>query len=163
MWCAPGRVLLGASGDTVTGKVELGDRDHDRHPADRRRELDVAFEKTALLQGVTGQTVDQGYTAGSQTIRTQWASGLQLAHSRTFVANFPAVGLPLGDVDRRAARWLARLLDVGPTRVVLRDLVGQLAVIWEQPYPAAAAQARAWASGPAPQTRPGTSPGSRPW
>jgi nicotinate dehydrogenase subunit B len=63
----------------LTGKVELGTGTTTATRQIVAEELDVAFEKTAIVQGVTGQTVDQGYTAGSQTIRTQWASGLRIA------------------------------------------------------------------------------------
>jgi hypothetical protein len=73
-----------------------------------------------------------------------------LAHTRTFLANFPPMSLPLGDVDQRAARWLARLLDVGSTRAALRDLLLQLAATWRERYPLAAAQLMAWAAGEPP-------------
>ncbi|HKF76936.1 MAG TPA: molybdopterin cofactor-binding domain-containing protein, partial [Candidatus Dormibacteraeota bacterium] len=63
----------------LTGKVELGTGTVTATRQIVAEELDVAFEKTSLVQGVTGQTVDQGYTAGSQTIRTQWATGLRIA------------------------------------------------------------------------------------
>jgi nicotinate dehydrogenase subunit B len=63
----------------LTGKVELGTGTVTATRQIVAEELDVAFEKTSVVQGVTGQTVDQGYTAGSQTIRTQWASGLRIA------------------------------------------------------------------------------------
>jgi hypothetical protein len=96
-----------------------------------------------------GQMYLQGLAAGLVPL-----AGLDLeaalAHTRTFLANFPAVSLPFGDVDQRAARWLAQLLDVGSTRAALRDLLARLAGTWHQPYPRAAAQTRAWAAGRAP-------------
>lgn len=73
-----------------------------------------------------------------------------LAHARTFLANFPPMSLPLGDVDQRAARWLAQLLDVGSTRVRLRDLLAELAETSREEYPFAAAQLSGWAAGPPP-------------
>lgn len=73
-----------------------------------------------------------------------------LAHARTFLANFPPMSLPLGDVDQRAARWLARLLDAGSTRATLRDLFRQLADTWRERYPFAAAQLTAWSAGEPP-------------
>jgi hypothetical protein len=73
-----------------------------------------------------------------------------LTHTRTFLANFPPMSLPLGDVDQRAARWLAQLLDAGSTRATLRYLFLQLAATWRERYPLAAAQLTAWAAGEPP-------------
>jgi len=63
----------------LTGKVELGTGTITASRQIVAEELDVAFDRIEVVQGVTGETVDQGYTAGSQTIRTQWASGLRIA------------------------------------------------------------------------------------
>jgi CO/xanthine dehydrogenase Mo-binding subunit len=63
----------------LTGKVELGTGTITASRQIVAEELDVALDRIEVVQGVTGETVDQGYTAGSQTIRTQWASGLRIA------------------------------------------------------------------------------------
>ena len=58
--------------------------------------------------------------------------------------------MPASDVDERATRWLAQLLDMGDTRAALRRALLDLAAAWEPSYPSAAAQIRAWAEGPVP-------------
>ena len=81
-------------------------------------------------------------------------AGLDLAatraSARTFLANFPAVSLPFGDVDERAANWLARLHDSSEVRASLRDLLAQVADTWAGEHPRASEQARGWAAGPVP-------------
>src|SRR5437660_2505912 len=72
------------------------------------------------------------------------------ASTRMFLANFPAVSLPFGDVDERAANWLARLHDSAEVRSALRDLLVLVADTWAEPHPLASAQARRWGSEPAP-------------
>jgi CO/xanthine dehydrogenase Mo-binding subunit len=75
-WLAVGR---DGTVRVLTGKVELGTGTITASRQIVAEELDVAFDRIDVVQGVTGETVDQGYTAGSQTIRTQWASGLRIA------------------------------------------------------------------------------------
>lgn len=72
------------------------------------------------------------------------------ASARTFLENFPIYGLPLGDVDHRAALWLAQLLDTGGIRIDYRERFRRLADIWTAAYPLAAAQLRAWSAGEPP-------------
>jgi hypothetical protein len=72
------------------------------------------------------------------------------ASARMFLANFPAVSLPFGDVDERAANWLARLHDSAEVRTSLRDLLALLADTWAGQHPLASEQARRWAAQPAP-------------
>jgi hypothetical protein len=72
------------------------------------------------------------------------------ASARTFLANFPSVSLPFGDVDERAANWLARLHDSPATRESLRELLVLVGDTWAAEHPAAAEQARRWGSGPIP-------------
>ena len=64
--------------------------------------------------------------------------------------NFPPFSRPLGDVDERAARWLAQLLDVGAIRTTLRTLMVALARAFEELYPSAASQVTRWAEAPLP-------------
>ena len=73
-----------------------------------------------------------------------------LHYARIFMDNFPPFSRPLGDVDERATRWLAQLLDLGRTRVALRQVLRELAAAWEEGYPRAAAQLRAWVETPVP-------------
>ncbi len=62
-----------------TGKVELGTGLATATRQIAADELDVAFEKVRLIEGDTWKTVDQGYTAGSQSLKTQWSTGLRRA------------------------------------------------------------------------------------
>jgi hypothetical protein len=72
------------------------------------------------------------------------------ASARTFLLNFPAVSLPFGDVDERAANWLARLHDSAEVRASLRDLLVVVSDTWAEQRPLASEQARRWGAGPAP-------------
>jgi hypothetical protein len=73
-----------------------------------------------------------------------------IGHARTYVANFPVPGRALGDLDERAATWLAQLLDQPPARTLLREQLRQLAATWAESRPLAAEHVDAWASGPPP-------------
>lgn len=81
-------------------------------------------------------------------------TGLDLAgathYARVFMDNFPQFSLPLGDVDERATRWLAQLLDMGSIRSTLRDALREVAAAWERDRPGAAAVVRGWAESPMP-------------
>jgi hypothetical protein len=66
------------------------------------------------------------------------------ASARTFLANFPQVSLPFGDVDERAANWLARLHDSEAVRTSLRDLLALVGDTWAGECPLASEQARRW-------------------
>jgi hypothetical protein len=72
-----------------------------------------------------------------------------MASARTFLENFPIYGLPLGDVDQRAAAWLAQLLDTASIRRDYRALFRRLADSWNDQYPRAAGQLRDWSAKPA--------------
>lgn len=72
------------------------------------------------------------------------------ASARTFLANFPAVSLPFGDVDERAANWLARLHDSAELRASLRDLLVLVGATWAAQHPLASEQARRWGADPPP-------------
>ena len=73
-----------------------------------------------------------------------------LHYAGVFIDNFPRFSLPLGDVDERATRWLAQLLDMGTTRVTLRRALLELAAAWEGTHPRAAGQVRRWSEAPLP-------------
>lgn len=72
------------------------------------------------------------------------------ASAQTFLVNFPSVSLPFGDVDERAANWLARLHASADVRGSLRALLVQVGEAWAERHPLAAEQARRWASGTVP-------------
>lgn len=67
-----------------TGKVELGTGTLTASRQIVAEELSVSFASTRIVQGITGETVDQGTTAGSQTIRTQWATGLRISAANAY-------------------------------------------------------------------------------
>jgi hypothetical protein len=96
-----------------------------------------------------GQMYLQSLAAGLAPL-----AGLDLdatrASARTFLANFPAVSLPFGDVDERAANWLARLHDSPDIRASLRHLLTLVAGTWVDEHPLASEQARRWGAGPVP-------------
>lgn len=73
-----------------------------------------------------------------------------LEYTRIYLANFPLFSRPLGDVDRRAAAWIAQILDIGSTRATLRLLLARLAEVWAERYPNAAGQLRRWVAWPQP-------------
>lgn len=73
------------------------------------------------------------------------------ASAQTFLVNFPSVSLPFGDVDERAANWLARLHDSRALREALHALLVQAGDCWAAQHPHAAEQARRWGSGPVPE------------
>lgn len=73
-----------------------------------------------------------------------------LDYAKVYIDNFPPFSLPLGDVDERAARWLAQLLDVGAIRTTVRALMVALAAACEESYPRASSQVTRWAEAPVP-------------
>ena len=74
-----------------------------------------------------------------------------LDYAKVYMDNFPPFSLPLGDVDERAARWLAQLLDVGAIRTTLRALMVALAGACEESCPRASSQVTRWAEAPVPE------------
>jgi len=73
-----------------------------------------------------------------------------LDYAKVYMDNFPPFSRPLGDVDERATRWLAQLLDVGTIRTTLRTLMLALARAFEEAHPRASSQVRRWAEEPPP-------------
>ncbi|HXF98299.1 MAG TPA: molybdopterin cofactor-binding domain-containing protein [Gaiellaceae bacterium] len=61
------------------GKVELGTALRTAQMQIAADELDVSLDKIDYIQGDTWVTPDQGTTAGSQSLKTQWANGLRHA------------------------------------------------------------------------------------
>lgn len=111
---------------------------------DQRRGQDEADAGPGWGDGDEGQLYLQ--SLASQLVAL---AGLDLAatvdYARLYIENFPPFSRPLGDVDERAATWMAQLLDVGLIRATLRRLLAGLAQTWAGDYPRAAAQVRSWA------------------
>lgn len=122
-------------------------------------DLDERLRSGEGPDGHTWDTADGELYLQSLACALLPLAGLDLAgathYARVFMDNFPPFSLPLGDVDERATRWLAQLLDMGNIRATLRQTLRELAGAWEEAYPQAAAQIRAWAEAPMPsdQTR----------
>jgi len=118
--------------------------------AEMEERLAAAGPSAAWAEQPEGQMYLQSLAAALVPL-----AGLDLdatrASARTFLANFPAVSLPFGDVDERAANWLARLHDSAEVRTSLHDLLGLVADTWAEPHPLAAEQARLWGAAPVPE------------
>lgn len=85
-----------------TGKVELGTALRTAQMQIASDELDVSMAKIDYLQGDTWFTPDQGTTAGSQSIKTQWAEGLRhaAAEARAVLLGLASqqLGVPVADL-----------------------------------------------------------------
>ncbi|HYW25008.1 MAG TPA: molybdopterin cofactor-binding domain-containing protein [Terriglobales bacterium] len=119
-WLAVGR---DGAVHVLTGKVELGTGTITASRQIVAEELDVAFDRIDIVQGITGESVDQGYTAGSQTIRTQWASGLRIAaaSARQTLLSMAATRLGVATTDLTVKNGV---VSGGGKTVSYADLVG---------------------------------------
>lgn len=74
-------IAIGQNGRVTifVGKVELGTALSTAQMQIAADELDVSLSKVDIVQGDTWRTPDQGTTSGSQSIKTQWSSGLRHA------------------------------------------------------------------------------------
>jgi CO/xanthine dehydrogenase Mo-binding subunit len=79
-----------------TGKVELGTGTATAQLQLVADELDVAMSKLSLIQSDTWHTVDQGYTAGSQTLKTEFATGLRIVAAEARLALLNLASSKLG-------------------------------------------------------------------
>jgi nicotinate dehydrogenase subunit B len=108
-----------------SGKVELGTGVRTALGQIAAEELDLPFERVALIQGDTARTPDEGYTAGSQTIQ---AGGVNVrkaaATARQVLINLAATRLDVpSDQLSLADGVISSIAD--PTRTVsYADLVG---------------------------------------
>jgi len=119
-------------------------------------ELDQQIREEEAQDGQEWAATDEG-----QAWLESLASGLvplagldvaaTLDYAKVYMDNFPPFSLPLGDVDERAARWLAQLLDVGAIRTTLRALMVALAGACEESCPRASSQVTRWAEAPVPE------------
>src|SRR5215831_4514354 len=134
-----------AQNHRVTDDEELGGPDYGAVMAD----MDARLADTG--DGWADQPEGQMYLQSLAAALVPLA-GLDLdavrASARTFLVNFPSVSLPFGDVDERAANWLARLHDSPAVRASLHELLVRLGETWEADHPLAAEQARRWGAGP---------------
>jgi nicotinate dehydrogenase subunit B len=84
------------------GKVELGTSLRTAQMQIAADELDVSMKKIDYLQGDTWFTPDQGTTAGSQSMKTQWAEGLRhaAAEARAVLLDLASkrLGVPVDQV-----------------------------------------------------------------
>lgn len=74
-------IAIGGDGTVTvyTGKEELGTGTETAQLQLVAEELDVSMDKLKLVQPDTWLTVDQGYSAGSQTMKTEFATGVRIA------------------------------------------------------------------------------------
>ncbi|HZV48677.1 MAG TPA: molybdopterin cofactor-binding domain-containing protein [Candidatus Dormibacteraeota bacterium] len=109
-----------------TGKVELGTGVATATMQIVAEELDVPLSAIKLVQGVTGKTVDQGYTAGSQSMRTQWARGVRQAAASAREALLQLAAARLGTTPDRLAvtAGVVHLQDQPGRKVSYGALVG---------------------------------------
>jgi nicotinate dehydrogenase subunit B len=85
-----------------TGKVELGTGVQTALAQIAAEELDVAFDRMSVVQGDTALTVDQGVTAGSQTIASGGAQVRQAAAEARLVLLHRAserLGVPIDELS----------------------------------------------------------------
>ena len=91
-------VAVGQNGRVTifVGKVELGTALSTSQRQIAADELDVSLSKIDLIQGDTWRTPDQGTTSGSQSLKTQWASGLRYAAAEARAALVDMAAKQLG-------------------------------------------------------------------
>lgn len=91
-------IKVGTDGSVTiyTGKVELGTGTLTATRQIVAEELSIPFSSTNIVQAISGTTVDQGTTAGSQTMRTQWASGLRISAAAAFQVLLQMAATKLG-------------------------------------------------------------------
>ncbi len=85
------------------GKVELGTSLRTAQMQIAADELDVPMSSIDYIQGDTWITPDQGTTAGSQSVKTQWAEGLRhaAAEARAVLLGLASkqLGVPVADLS----------------------------------------------------------------
>ena len=91
-------LAVGADGKVTifTGKAELGTGTATSTLQIVADQLSVAMDQLTLVEPDTILTVDQGFTAGSQTLKTQWASGLRQAAAAARVKLLELASASLG-------------------------------------------------------------------
>ena len=108
-----------------SGKVELGTGVRTALGQIAAEELDLPFERVALIQGDTARTPDEGYTAGSQTIQ---AGGVNVrkaaATARQVLINLAATRLDVPSDQLNLADGVISSIADPRRRVSYADLVG---------------------------------------
>lgn len=109
-----------------TGKVELGTGMSTTVRQIAAEELDVDWRRIEVVQGDTWATVNQGYTAGSQSTKTQWAGGLRQAsvEGRRILLELAAKRLGVPASDLRVADGVVSVKGDPSARVTYGELVG---------------------------------------
>ena len=114
--------VLGDGSVTIyTGKVELGTGVMTTTMQLVADELDVAFDSLSVVEGDTWRTPDQGFTAGSQSNKTQYAlkGGLRQAAAEARLALLKLASARLGapvELAHRVRRRGARRQRAGHVR-----------------------------------------------
>ena len=94
-------IAIGGDGHVTvfTGKEELGQGVATASLQMVADELDVAMSRMTLIQPDTWLTVDQGYSSGSQSLKTEYRSGLRIAAAAARRALLdmaaPKLGMPV--------------------------------------------------------------------
>ena len=108
-----------------SGKVELGTGVRTALGQIAAEELELPFERVALIQGDTARTPDEGYTAGSQTIQ---AGGVNVrkaaATARQVLINLAATRLDVPSDQLNLADGVISSIADPRRRVSYADLVG---------------------------------------
>jgi CO/xanthine dehydrogenase Mo-binding subunit len=118
---------IDGSGDVTifSGKVELGTGVRTALAQIAAEELELPFERIALIQGDTARTPDESYTAGSQTIQVGGVNvRMAAATARQVLVNLAAVRLDVpSDQLNLADGVISSIADPGRA-VSYADLVG---------------------------------------
>lgn len=109
-----------------TGKVELGTGVETATRQIAAEELDVALARITVVQASTGRTPDQGYTAGSQSMKTQWSNGLRqaAATARQALVQLASGRLGLPTSELTVEQGVVRARSDPHKQVSYGDLVG---------------------------------------
>jgi CO/xanthine dehydrogenase Mo-binding subunit len=109
-----------------TGKVELGTGLATATRQIAAEELDLAVDRIKLVEGDTWTTPDQGYTAGSQSIKSQWTNGLRqaAATARQKLVQLAAAKLGTAPDQLTVAGGLITVRSDPNKKVAYSDLLG---------------------------------------
>ncbi|MDX6677209.1 MAG: nicotinate dehydrogenase subunit [Solirubrobacteraceae bacterium] len=122
-------LAIGSDGTVtvLTGKVELGTGVETATLQLAAEELDVALDKLELIQADTWMTVDQSYTSGSQSIKTQWgSSGVRqaAAEARAALLNMASTRLAAPVSQLTVKDGVVSVIGNASATVSYADLIG---------------------------------------
>jgi CO/xanthine dehydrogenase Mo-binding subunit len=108
------------------GKVELGTGIRTAQMQIAADELDVPLSSIDYLEGDTWVTPDQGTTAGSQSLKTQWAEGLRhaAAEARAVLVGLASKQLGVPVADLTVAEGVVSAKSDSSKRVTYAQLLG---------------------------------------